>query len=343
MNFNLHWPVFLLHSALAEGFVSEKIMKNHTAGKKLTSKEAARLLGASEASVKRWADGGLLASEKTAGGHRRFRPEDVARFKRGQKNRGAFEAQQTRDGADSSGSSSSPHEAHDGANVLRAFENDDLIVNALFEALARGQAEETTGLLVKSYLDKRPLASIFDGLLATAMQKIGDLWHQGDLTVAQEHLATRAALHALQTLDKVVAEPEPNNLLAVCCSTEDDFHELPIQCTELILRHEGWEVLSLGPNTPFYALTEIVARLHPTLVCVASTILGDLDRAVREFQELRAQASRVGAAIVLGGAGFADANVRRRLPAELHADTFRQLLDFAHTLATTKQQPHATQ
>lgn len=320
-------------------------MKNHNGGKKLTSKEAARLLGASEASVKRWADGGLLASEKTAGGHRRFRPEDVARFKREQQSRGTTAvAQQARDGANSSGASlPSPHEQHDAAHVLRASAVEESNADALFDALSRGEAEETTGLIVKSYLDRRPLASIFDELLAGAMQKIGDLWHRGDLTVAQEHLATRAALQALQTLDKVVAEPEPNNLLAVCCSTEDDFHELPVQCTELMLKHEGWEVLSLGPNTPFYALTEIVARLHPTLVCVASTILGDLDRAVREYRELRAQAARVGASIVLGGAGFDDANVRRRLPAELHADNFQQLLDFARTLATTKQQARAEQ
>src|SRR5829696_368011 len=47
-------------------------------GRRLTSKEAARVLGVSEASVKRWADSGLLPMEKTAGGHRRFRPEDVA-------------------------------------------------------------------------------------------------------------------------------------------------------------------------------------------------------------------------------------------------------------------------
>ncbi|HYP52226.1 MAG TPA: helix-turn-helix domain-containing protein [Pyrinomonadaceae bacterium] len=51
-------------------------------GRKLTSRETARLLGVSEASVKRWADSGLLPTEKTAGGHRRFRPEDVARFRR---------------------------------------------------------------------------------------------------------------------------------------------------------------------------------------------------------------------------------------------------------------------
>ena len=301
-------------------------MKSYDSGKKLTSKEAARVLGASEASVKRWADVGLLPSEKTAGGHRRFRPADIALFKR--ENCGAAAAttqrrQQQRAGVNS-------------ATGSGEVESVEASVETLFAALTRGDAEETSAILVKSYLDGKPLVFIFDQLLATAMRRIGDLWHEGTLTVAQEHLATRAAINALQTLDKVVAEPEANNLLAVCCSAENDFHELPVQCTELVLKHEGWEVLSLGPNTPFYALTEMVARLHPQLVCVASTILGDLDRAVREFQELRATAARVGAAIVLGGAGFADDNVRRRFPAELHAQSFQQLLDFADSLATTR-------
>src|SRR5215204_4117142 len=57
-------------------------MNRATGGRRLTSKEAARVLGVSEASVKRWADSGLLPMEKTAGGHRRFRPEDVAAARR---------------------------------------------------------------------------------------------------------------------------------------------------------------------------------------------------------------------------------------------------------------------
>lgn len=308
-------------------------MKNHTAGKKLTTKEAARVLGASEASVKRWADGGLLSSEKTAGGHRRFRPEDVALFKRGQSR---VAATTERDGEHSA----PPAKARHAGTRARPFESDELLVASLFDALAGGEAEETSALLVKSYLDGRPLASIFDQLLATAMRQIGDLWHQGNLTVAQEHLATRAIMGALQTLDNVMDEPEANNLLAVCCGIEDDFHELPVRCAELLLKHEGWEVLSLGANTPFYALTEMVSRLHPRLVCAGSTILGNPDRAVREFVELRATAERVGAAIVLGGAGFADGNMRRRLPAELHADNFQQLLDFANSLATANRHLH---
>ncbi|HZG53960.1 MAG TPA: B12-binding domain-containing protein, partial [Pyrinomonadaceae bacterium] len=190
-------------------------MKSYNAGKNLTSKEAARLLGASEASVKRWADGGLLPSEKTAGGHRRFRPEDVARFKR--ENGGASSAAAALRRARVAGADSAAAVSSRGGERIAPAETEsdasmEASAAALFDALTRGDAEETAALLVKSYLDGRSLAFIFDRLLATAMRKIGDLWQQGDLTVAEEHLATRAAVSALQTLDTVVAEPEANNL-----------------------------------------------------------------------------------------------------------------------------------
>ena len=48
----------------------------------LTTKEVARLLQVSEATVKRWADDGLLQSSKTAGGHRRFSTKSIASLRR---------------------------------------------------------------------------------------------------------------------------------------------------------------------------------------------------------------------------------------------------------------------
>lgn len=49
---------------------------------KLTTKHVARLLSVSEATVKRWADDGVLTSEKTVGGHRRFGIESIAHLRR---------------------------------------------------------------------------------------------------------------------------------------------------------------------------------------------------------------------------------------------------------------------
>src|SRR3990170_3099971 len=52
--------------------------------KSLTTKEVARLCRVSDATVKRWEDAGVLNSERTSGGHRRFRADEVARFQREQ-------------------------------------------------------------------------------------------------------------------------------------------------------------------------------------------------------------------------------------------------------------------
>jgi photoactive yellow protein len=46
----------------------------------LTTSEAAEALGVSPTSIKRWADAGRLPALKTAGGHRRYRVEDVEGF-----------------------------------------------------------------------------------------------------------------------------------------------------------------------------------------------------------------------------------------------------------------------
>ena len=120
---------------------------------------------------------------------------------------------------------------------------------------------------------------------------------------------------------------------ALCCSVEDDFHELPLRLAALTVEAAGLPVFNLGPSTPFSALAEAVHRFRPELVCVSSTVLLRLDRAAYEYAGFSKAARRAGAAVVLGGAGFGEEGVRKRLPADLHAESFRQLEEFAGALA----------
>jgi excisionase family DNA binding protein len=294
--------------------------------RKLTSKEAARLLGVSEASVKRWADSGLLPTVKTAGGHRRFRPEDVAVFRR----RNLHET-----GRSSARTSVSATQA--AVAPLRDPVKHKETASLLYDVLVAGHAEEAAAILVSLHLDGVGVALLADELLCPAMRRVGDLWHQGELSVAQEHVATRVALEALQALRSSLHAREAHGRRAVCCAAEDDFHELPVQVAALTLEANGWEVVNLGTSTPFYALAEAIGRFTPHIVCVASTILEGLDRAAREYADARRVAARSGARMVLGGAGFAGEDVRRRFPAELYAEDFRQLEEFAVSLSEEAQ------
>lgn len=294
--------------------------------KTLTSKEAARLLGVSEASVKRWADGGLLPTAKTAGGHRRFRPEDVAAFRHTRLRPGGARAH-------SLVATRARGVAEETALVAAAGDDDAATSASLFDALVAGDAEAASALIVRMHLGGHTVGSVADSTLCPAMQRVGDLWQAGQLSVAEEHVATRAALSALAALRASMELAEFAGLTAICCSVEEDFHELPVHLASAVLEARGWETVVLGASTPFYALAEAVGRFAPRLVCVSATVMNNPDRAAREYAEFRSAAEREGAAVVLGGAGFAGDALRRRFPAELHADDFAQLESLAATLA----------
>ncbi|HEX8720836.1 MAG TPA: cobalamin-dependent protein [Pyrinomonadaceae bacterium] len=291
----------------------------------MTSKEVARALGVSEASVKRWADGGLLPMERTAGGHRRFRPEDVAAVRRSGLGRDDSPLLKKR--------RAQRPPALPAAGAELGPEEEGALAEETFRALTGGHDEELSAMLVGLHLRGRSVAFIADSFLCAAMRRVGDLWHAGELSVAGEHVATRTASVALERLRAALGAPAGGGARALCCSVEDDFHELPLRLAALTLEASGLEVFNLGPSTPFSALAEAVERFRPELVCVSATVLAGLDRAAREYAEFHRAAGRAGAAVVLGGAGFAGEGVRRRLPADLHAESFRRLEGFAGALA----------
>lgn len=298
-------------------------MFKETKGRRLTSKEAARVLGVSEASVKRWADSGLLPMEKTAGGHRRFRPEDVAAARR---------AAPTASEAPLEGKRAAPPPVAAQAQAL-APGRAAALAEETFRALLDGSDDELSSLLVSLHLDGQSVGRIADGFLCAAMRRVGDLWHAGELSVAQEHVATRTAVVALQRLQaSLQLKAGDERPRALCCTVEDDFHDLPLRVAALTLEAAGLTVFNLGTSTPFSALAEAVHRFRPELVCVSSTVLLRLDRAAYEYTGFGKAARRAGACVVLGGAGFREEGVRRRLPADLHAESFRQLEEFAGAL-----------
>jgi methanogenic corrinoid protein MtbC1 len=173
-----------------------------------------------------------------------------------------------------------------------------------------------------------PLERIFDAVLTPAMRRVGDRWHADELSVAEEHLATSTATRAVESLagtTRRAVAPAPE---AVCCAAEDELHTLATLCTQTLLGAEGWEARNLGAHTPFFALAEYVASRRPALVCVSSTLQRELEHNVRDYAKLSEAARACGARVVLGGGGFSGEAVRRRFPADLHAEGFGDLAEF---------------
>ena len=159
-----------------------------------TTKEVARLCRVSDATVKRWEDAGIIKSERTNGGHRRFRAEEIARFQRNQ----GLGLKQT----------------HGDESVFAANNRcSELKIQAgytLFDALLAGCEAVTTNMLISAHLKGNSLTGIFDEMVCPALRKIGEKWFAGEISVAQEHLATRTVCNAIYKLRNNLPVPEPN-------------------------------------------------------------------------------------------------------------------------------------
>ena len=267
---------------------------------RLTTKHVARLLNVSEATVKRWADDGVLTSEKTVGGHRRFGIESIAQLRRERNLQGGA------------------------ALVAKVVKKTKPLSSAddFLRLILAGDELEAGAVLVDAYLARHSLDSIFETIVTQAMHQVGDLWLTGSVTVADEHLATRVVLTALQKLRGVMVPQEPNGLKAICCASEGELHELAVHLVTLILESKGWNVINLGANTPLFSLQEMASRQRPQLVCISARTIADLDRSAAEFAQLRRVANRLEAKIVLGGEAFRNPNMRVRFPADFFPADF---------------------
>lgn len=283
----------------------------------LTTKEVARLCHVSDATVKRWEDSGILRSEKTGGGHRRFRAEEVARFQRLQ----------------GIGLNKCKSDEAVLRTVNRRRENKNSADSPLFNALVDGCEEQAANLLICEYLKGTPLTEIFDKIICEALSLIGELWYAGELSITQEHLASRIVHNAVHKLRLTIQFPEPDGKLAVCCTAEGDLHDLPAYLAQIILENAGWEVINFGANTPLYCLSDEVLKYKPQLVCITSKVISDNERFLREYKAFREQTKKMNISIVLGGQTFRNSRFSNQFEAELIGESFADFENFLMSLS----------
>jgi MerR family transcriptional regulator, light-induced transcriptional regulator len=282
---------------------------NYSPTKFLTTRQLSRVWLVSEATIKRWADTGQLRSSRTVGGHRRFPLAEVMRFQT-ERGLGAATA-----GAPAAVATVTAAATFDAGQAREQF----------FEAVRRGRAGEATALLLEAHMLGAGLDTIFDEVVAPSLRRVGDLWYGEEMSVAEEHLASSTASRAVEALAASTRRTGAKAGAAVCCAAEEEMHTLPVLCAQALLEGAGWEVRNLGGHTPFFALAEYVEKHRPALVCVSATLQRELEHNVRDYAQLTAAARACDARVVLGGEGFRDEALRARFPADVHAESFKDL------------------
>lgn len=104
-------------------------------------------------------------------------------------------------------------------------------------------------------------------LVVAVMREIGLGWERGEVSVAQEHLATQLVRSALDRMaDGWVTGDGPQAWLA--CPPRE-LHDLPLLAYGLLLRERGWRVRFFGASTPLHDLRRSMRVHRPEVVVVS--------------------------------------------------------------------------
>jgi MerR family transcriptional regulator, light-induced transcriptional regulator len=135
---------------------------------------------------------------------------------------------------------------------------DELVAREVLDRLADGNV---------SILD------ICEELIAPSMRFIGDEWHAGRVSVAEEHRATSICERMVSRLT-VHPRGRPRGT-AVVSTPPNDLHGLPSAMAAVVLREDRWKVHHLGANTPVAELIALCRQVDADVAIVSSTMASE--------------------------------------------------------------------
>jgi MerR family transcriptional regulator, light-induced transcriptional regulator len=191
-------------------------------------------------------------------------------------------------------------------------------------------ASQLDQLAVEAVLDdamaSMPPVAFFEEFLMPLQREMGQRWHDGVSTVAEEHLVTQAARQRMFTLLQQAPKRARRHVVCACLPNED--HELGLLGVALKFRHAAWRVTFLGARTPTENLVRLVKELAPELVALSGLNVrtDDLEGMISPV----IAALPPGGQVVLGGAGI---DARRALVKALGGRVVESEEDWAELLA----------
>ena len=108
------------------------------------------------------------------------------------------------------------------------------------------------------------------------MYRVGELWENNRITVANEHLATSITESLLNLVYPAIFATDRIGRKAVISCSANEFHQVGGKMVADILELNGWDGYFLGANTPPEDILKYIHEVKPDLVGLSLSILSNI-------------------------------------------------------------------
>jgi excisionase family DNA binding protein len=257
------------------------------------SEEAARILNVNVSSIKRWTEDETLECIKTAGGHRKFTMQHLAKF---------LEEHKTKTSRANLFPIESETDLEINTRILKA--DFEFLIEYVLEHSRLCHRDRVLRVFNGLYLAQHPLNEIYDQLVTPALRRNGDLWERGEISIIEEHFSTQTIRDCLIRLQGIIQLPSEKIGTAFCLIMSQELHDLAIKMVDHILELKGYQIFYSGQMTPSMKIEKIFEVYKPDRVYISSTMASDVNLAQAEFDKICYIAQAHNARVFVGGQGF---------------------------------------
>ncbi len=172
------------------------------------------------------------------------------------------------------------------------------------EAMRTGRGQDAERIALAALSEGISVAGLYEQVIAPAMARIGALWASGEMTIADEHLASALNLKVMASVYGVslAHRPTVDRGRVLLAGVEGDRHGVGLRMAGDVLELSGFEVLFLGENVSARDLTTAIASRRPDVIAIA--IPTERARAAGEATLLKLESRYPDIPVLVGGQGM---------------------------------------
>jgi len=266
----------------------------------LNSKQVADIIGVNISTLKRWTDNGTLGCDKTAGGHRKFTMNHIRDY----------------------------YKNNPDANNNTDLKIEDIRQKQLFgliqkrnfkklaEKLAQSslEAEETTvsNIINGLYMNGVPVADLLDYVVDVAGHIIESQLNNNEIVHTEAYVSRQLLTRVVDGLCSEMPNGKFNGKSGMCVNFEDNLPDIGVVMSEVVLRHNGYNVFNTGSHAELGDLLSVIQKKKIDIVlfylcnlqCCNAVVVENIEKTKEHIKEIVKVAKKINVKVLFGGEGY---------------------------------------
>jgi len=266
----------------------------------LSSNDVAEILGINISTLKRWTDSGVIECAKTVGGHRKFTMQHIRDY---YKNQGV---------AGKNNDLGLEHIQHKKIYDLINKKNFSELARILADASLESDDLSVSTIINGAYMKGIKVEFICDEIIEPASTIVENALRQGYLSHVETFISRKLITRVVEGLNQNKPNGSFNGKTALCVNFEDNLPDLGVVMSEIVLRHNGYNVLNAGSHADLGNLQAVVEKKKVDLIlfflcdmqCCMATVKENLEKTEAQTKEITQLAEKEGVKVLFGGTGL---------------------------------------